>query len=45
MADMGAKDEWRKMVCVETANALENSIVVNPQQTHTICAEYSVEAF
>lgn len=44
MADIGAKDEWRKMICVETANALENSIVVNPHQTHIICAEYSLEA-
>ena len=44
IADMGTKDEWRKMICVESANALENSIVVNPHQTHTICAEYSIEA-
>lgn len=44
MADIGAKDEWRKMICVETANALENSIVVNPHQTHILCAEYSLEA-
>ncbi len=44
MTDIGTKDEWRKMICVETANALENSIVVNPHQTHIICAEYSLEA-
>jgi glucose-6-phosphate 1-epimerase len=43
MADMGAPDEWRKMVCVETTNALENMVVINPGRTHTISAEYLVE--
>ena len=43
MGDMGTPDEWRKTVCIETANAMENSIVVNPNQTHTLTAEYSVE--
>ena len=43
MGDMGATDEWRTMICVENANALENSVVVNPNHTHTLTAEYSVE--
>jgi glucose-6-phosphate 1-epimerase len=43
MGDMGTADEWRTMVCVENANALENSVVVNPNHTHTLTAEYSVE--
>jgi len=43
MVDMGAPDEWRKMICVETANALENSVVISPNRTHTMSVEYSVE--
>jgi glucose-6-phosphate 1-epimerase len=43
MADMGAKDEWRTTVCVETGNALENAVVILPNKTHTIAVEYSVE--
>lgn len=44
MGDMGNADEWRKTVCVETANALENSVVISPNRTHTMSVEYSVEA-
>lgn len=43
MNDMGAPDEWRHMICVETANALENSVVISPDRTHTMSVEYSVE--
>jgi glucose-6-phosphate 1-epimerase len=43
MGDMGTVDEWRSMICVENANALENSVVVNPHHTHILTAEYSVE--
>lgn len=43
MADMGTPDEWRKTICVETTNALENMVVINPGRTHTISAEYLVE--
>jgi glucose-6-phosphate 1-epimerase len=45
MGDMGTADEWRKMVCVETTNALENMVVINPGRTHVISAEYFVETF
>jgi len=41
--DMGSGDEWRHMVCIETANALENMVVINPNKTHVLTAEYSVE--
>ncbi|MBM3350584.1 MAG: D-hexose-6-phosphate mutarotase [Betaproteobacteria bacterium] len=45
MGDMGvAEDAWRKTICVETANALENSVVISPNRTHTMSVEYSVEA-
>lgn len=43
MGDMGAPDEWRKMLCVETTNALDNMVVINPGRTHIISAEYSIE--
>jgi glucose-6-phosphate 1-epimerase len=45
MADMGSPDEWRKTICVETTNALENMVVINPGCTHVISAEYVVETF
>lgn len=44
MGDMGDGDEWRKMICVETTNAMENSVVINPTRTHLLTAEYNVEA-
>lgn len=43
MGDMGDRDEWRHMICVETANALENAVVISPNRTHTMSVEYSVE--
>lgn len=44
LGDMGSGDEWRKFICVESANAMENSVVINPNRTHVITAEYSVES-
>lgn len=43
MGDMGNADEWRKMLCVESVNAMENSVIISPNKTHTITAEYSLE--
>ncbi|MFA6041567.1 MAG: D-hexose-6-phosphate mutarotase [Methylophilus sp.] len=43
MTDMGAADEWRKTVCVETTNALDNMVVINPGRKHILSAEYSIE--
>lgn len=40
MDDIGANG-WRDMVCVETANALENKIIVGAGATHVITAKYS----
>jgi D-hexose-6-phosphate mutarotase len=44
MGDFGL-DGWRRMVCVETANALENCVVLQPGETHSMTAEYSAEPF
>lgn len=45
IGDMGNGDEWRKMICVETTNSLENSIIINPNRTHVMTVEYTVESF
>lgn len=41
--DMGNGDEWRRMVCIESANAMDNMVVINPNRTHVLSTEYSVE--
>jgi glucose-6-phosphate 1-epimerase len=41
MADLG-DDEWTSMVCVETANALDDAITLAPGQRHTMTARYTV---
>jgi glucose-6-phosphate 1-epimerase len=43
MGDMGTSEEWRKMLCVESANAMENSVTIFPNETHTMVTEYSLE--
>ena len=35
---------WRRMVCVESGNALDNVVVVPPGQSHRMSVEYSAEA-
>ncbi|WP_137719032.1 D-hexose-6-phosphate mutarotase [Methylobacillus flagellatus] len=42
--DMGSADEWRNMICIESANAMENMVVINPNRTHIMSAEYTVES-
>ena len=42
MGDLDA-DEWRDFVCVETANAMDNRIALQPGGTHRLLARYSVE--
>jgi len=42
---MGAPNEWRKTLCVESANAMENSVTIFPSESHTMVTEYSVEPF
>jgi glucose-6-phosphate 1-epimerase len=43
MGDMGTADEWRKMLCVESANAMQNSVTIFPNETHKMVTEYSLE--
>ena len=47
MGDMGKGKSgagWREMVCVESANAMDNVVTVAPGETHTMAVTYSVEA-
>jgi len=46
MGDMGHGKTgagWREMVCVESANAMDNLVTVAPGATHTLAVTYSVE--
>jgi D-hexose-6-phosphate mutarotase len=42
MGDFGP-DGWRQMVCVESANALENVVSVAAGASHSLCVEYSAQ--
>ena len=37
-----ADDEWPSMVCVETANVLDNAVTLAPGSTWTMSARYTV---
>ena len=43
MSDLGATG-WRGMVCVEGANALENTISIKPKKDHKLTTTYFVES-
>jgi len=43
MADMGP-DDWRSMVCVETANAADDSVTLAPGAKHVMTATIRAEA-
>lgn len=44
MGDMGQPDGWREMVCVESANAINNVVKIAAGAAHTLIVEYSAEA-
>ncbi|HYR05749.1 MAG TPA: D-hexose-6-phosphate mutarotase [Gallionella sp.] len=44
MGDMGQPDGWREMVCVESANAIDNAVYVAAGTRHTLVVEYRVES-
>ena len=43
MGDFGP-DGWRRMVCVESANALENGVAIPAGESHCLHVEYSARA-
>ncbi len=45
MADMPKDEGWRNMICVETANAMENLVMINPGYTHILAVEYAATDF
>ncbi len=45
MGDMGQPDGWREMLCVESANAMENLVKVAAGSRHTMIVEYQAELF
>lgn len=44
MGDMGQPDGWREMVCVESANAIDNLVTVAAGTRHTLIVEYRAES-
>jgi glucose-6-phosphate 1-epimerase len=44
LGDMGLDENWRRMICVESANAMENIVMVSPNQSHVLAVEYSTES-
>ncbi len=39
LGDLGVEG-WRHMVCVESANTMENSVLIAPGETHTLTVSY-----
>lgn len=44
MGDMGQPDGWREMLCVESANAIDNVVKVAAGSRHTLIVEYRAES-
>ena len=44
MGDLGQPDGWREMLCVESANAIENTVMVAAGTKHTLIVEYRAES-
>lgn len=38
-----APDDWHRFACLETANAAENAVTLQPQQPHTMAMELTVD--
>lgn len=44
MGDMGQPDGWRQMLCVESANAIDNVVKVATGARHSLIVEYRAES-
>ena len=44
MGDLGQPDGWREMLCVESANAIDNVVHVTAGARHTLIVEYRTES-
>ncbi len=43
MGDLGQPDGWREMLCVESANAIDNAVHIAAGTRHTLIVEYRAE--
>jgi glucose-6-phosphate 1-epimerase len=43
MADFG-DEEWRNMLCIETANAADNAVILAPGDTHSMSVTLSIQS-
>ncbi|MBE0440195.1 MAG: D-hexose-6-phosphate mutarotase [Gammaproteobacteria bacterium] len=39
-----SENSYRKFICVETVNAVDDNVVLNPNEQHTLSAVYSIES-
>jgi D-hexose-6-phosphate mutarotase len=44
MGDLGQPDGWREMLCIESANAIDNAVNVAAGAKHTLIVEYRTES-
>ncbi len=44
LGDMGSPDAFRQMICIETANAGDDVVMVPPGGTHTLAVVYRLDA-
>ena len=44
MGDLGDNAGWRRMLCVESANALDNAVTIKSGESHSLSIEYWAEA-
>lgn len=42
MSDL-MEGDWQNFVCLESANALENAVIIAPRESHSMKVQYSVE--
>ncbi len=42
MGDLGEPDGWREMLCIESGNALDNTLNLLPGQSHSLRVHYQV---
>jgi glucose-6-phosphate 1-epimerase len=43
LGDMGSPDAFRRMICIETANAGDDIVTLAPGETHVLGARYQIE--
>ena len=44
-SDLFPPEGWRSMTCIETANAADNALTLQPKEAHTMEAKITIEPF